>query len=65
MSVVLDMVLNHQFGLSPIVRMWWDAAANQPAANSPYFNPVAKHDFNVGYDMNHESPAANASFGAS
>jgi len=56
-SVVLDMVLNHQFGLSPIVRMWWNSAANQPAANSPYFNPVAKHDFNVGYDMNHESPA--------
>jgi len=56
-AVVLDMVLNHQFGQSPIVRMWWDAAANQPAANNPYFNPVAKHDFNVGYDMNHESAA--------
>jgi hypothetical protein len=37
--------------------MYWDSANNRPAANSPYFNPVAKHDFNVGYDFNHESKA--------
>lgn len=54
-SVVLDMVLNHAFGQSPLVQMWWDG--NTVAANSPYFNPIAKHDFNVGFDFNHESPA--------
>lgn len=54
-SVVLDMVLNHAFGQSPLVQMWWDG--NTVAANSPYFNPVAKHDFNVGFDFNHESEA--------
>lgn len=55
MAVVMDMVLNHQFGQSPMVQLYWDAANNRPAANSPWFNPVAKHAFNVGYDMNHQS----------
>ena len=56
-AVVLDMVLNHQFGQSPMVRMYWNAATNKPAANNPWFNADAKHPFNVGYDMNHEAPA--------
>lgn len=56
-AIILDQVLNHAFGLNPLVRMYWDSANNRPAANSPYFNPVAKHDFNVGYDFNHESKA--------
>ncbi len=56
-AVVLDMVLNHSFGQSPMVKMYWDAANNRPAANSPFYNQVAKHDFNVGYDFNHESSA--------
>ena len=54
-AVILDMVLNHAFGQSPMVRMYFDG--DRPAANSPWFNPIAKHDFNVGYDMNHESQA--------
>ncbi|MDW3647279.1 MAG: alpha-amylase family glycosyl hydrolase [Bacteroidia bacterium] len=53
--VILDMVLNHQFGQSPLVQMYWDGANNRPAANSPWFNPIAKHPFNVGYDMDHAS----------
>ena len=53
--VLLDMVLNHHFGQSPMVRMYWDEANQRPAENSPWFNPVATHPFNVGYDFNHES----------
>ena len=56
-AIILDQVLNHAFGLNPLVRLWWDGANNRPAADSPYFNPIAKHDFNVGYDFNHESKA--------
>lgn len=56
-AVILDMVLNHQFGQSPMVRMYWDAVNNKPATNSPWFNPDARHPFNVGFDMNHEAPA--------
>lgn len=55
-AVIFDIVLNHQFGNSPLVRLYWDAANNRPAANSPWFNPIPKHPYNVGYDFNHESP---------
>jgi len=58
--VILDMVLNHAFGQSPLVQMYWDEANNRPADDSPYFNPIARHPFNVGYDFNHESPATQA-----
>lgn len=56
-AVILDIALNHAFGQSPLVRLYWDAANNRPAANNPWFNPVARHPFNVGYDFNHESAA--------
>jgi 1,4-alpha-glucan branching enzyme len=56
-AVIMDMVLNHSFGSSPMVQLYWDAANNQPAANSPWFNQVATHPFNVGYDFNHEAQA--------
>ncbi|MEI8073672.1 MAG: alpha-amylase family glycosyl hydrolase [Bacteroidota bacterium] len=54
-AVIMDMVLNHSFGSSPMVQLYWDAANSQPAANNPWFNQVAKHPFNVGYDFNHEA----------
>jgi glycosidase len=54
-AVVMDIALNHSFGSAPMVQLYWDAAANRPAANNPWFNPEPKHPFNVGYDMNHES----------
>ncbi len=57
MAVVMDIALNHQFGLSPMVQLYFDGANNQPAANSPWFNQQPTHPFNVGYDMNHESLA--------
>ncbi len=59
-AVIMDIVLNHVFGSSPFARLYWDAANNRPAADNPWLNPVAKHDFNVGYDFNHESPATKA-----
>ncbi|MCC6768315.1 MAG: T9SS type A sorting domain-containing protein [Bacteroidia bacterium] len=59
-AVVVDVVLNHAFGLNPMVKMYFDPDAGQygqTTAQSPWFNQVAKHPFNVGYDFNHESPA--------
>lgn len=53
--VILDMVLNHAFGQCPLVQLYWDKTNNRPAANSPWFNSIATHPFNVGYDFNHES----------
>lgn len=54
-AVIMDIALNHSFGLSPMVQLYWDAANSRPAPNNPWYNPVAKHAFNVGYDFNHES----------
>ena len=56
-AVLLDVVYNHAFGQSPLVRLWWDGSQNKPSTDSPYFNPDAKHPFNVGFDFNHESEA--------
>ena len=56
-AIILDVVYNHSFGTSPYVKLWWDDNNNQPAANNPFFNTIPKHDFNVGFDMNHESDA--------
>jgi hypothetical protein len=57
-AVIIDIALNHSFGQNPMVRMYFDASAGQygqPTASNPWFNPTPKHDFNVGYDFNHES----------
>jgi hypothetical protein len=56
-AVIMDMVMNHAFGLSPTVQMYFNSATNQPSANNPWHNEVPKHPFNVGYDFNHESQA--------
>ena len=56
-AVILDIVCNQHFGSSPLVRLYWNADAQQPAANNPWFNQVATHPYSVGYDFNHENPA--------
>ncbi|KAA8484362.1 putative carbohydrate-binding protein with CBM48 [Arcticibacter tournemirensis] len=56
-AVILDMVLNHSFGQSPMVQLYFDNATGKPSANSPWFNANPTHPFNVGYDFNHESAA--------
>gem|GEM_PF-110059 len=59
-AIILDITLNHQFGQSPLARLYWDSANNRPAANNPWMNPTDKHPFSVGYDLNHDSPATQA-----
>jgi len=57
-AVIIDMVFNHAFGQNPLVGLYWDAANNAPAANSPYFNANCPHPPNCwGFDFNHESNA--------
>ena len=55
-AVILDIVCNHHFGTSPLVQLYWDSQNQRPAINSPWFNPIPKHPYNVGYDFNHDSP---------
>lgn len=56
-AVILDVVYNHVFSTSPLARLYWDPINFRPTPENPYLNVVAKHPFNVGYDVNHESEA--------
>jgi len=57
-AVILDIVLNHAYGQSPLVRLYWDAANSRPAPNNPWFNVVSPNPvFSFGFDFNHESEA--------
>ncbi|MEE0236175.1 MAG: alpha-amylase family glycosyl hydrolase [Bacteroidales bacterium] len=54
-AVIVDVVYNHATGSHPWAKLYWDAASNCTAANNPWFNVVARHDFNVYHDINHEN----------
>ncbi len=54
-AIIFDMVLNHHFGRSPLVRMEASGEFGPPTEDNVWFNVNPKHDFNVGYDFNHES----------
>lgn len=56
-AVIMDIAMNHAFGQSPTVQMYWNGTLNRPSADNPWHNEVAKHAYNVGYDFNHESLA--------
>lgn len=57
-AVIMDMVLNHSFGQSPMVQLYFEGG--RPTSTSPWFNPEARHPYNVGYDFNHESAYTKA-----
>jgi len=61
-AIIMDIVLNHTFSQSPMAQMYWDAANNRPAANSPWYNAVQPHAFGFGADFNHESIATKDFF---
>jgi len=55
-AVIQDIVLQHSYGQSPLVRMYWDDENNRPAANNPWYNKKSPNPvFAWGYDFNHES----------
>jgi 1,4-alpha-glucan branching enzyme len=56
-AVIMDMVLNHSFGSSPMVAMYWNSKDGIPAVNSPWFVQHYTHDYSVGYQFNNSSPA--------
>ena len=63
MAVIIDMVLNHSFGQSPFVRMYWNSELQRPAADNPWYNEVyaiKNPDLQWGYDFNHESTETQA-----
>ncbi len=57
-AVVIDMVLNHSYNLSPFAQMYWDSSLSRPAANNPWYNETSPNTtYSWGNDFNHESEA--------
>jgi len=59
-AVILDLVLNHSYGQSPLVQMYWDEINNHPSVDNPWYN--RQHNFlnpaaQWGYDFNHDRVA--------
>lgn len=54
LAVIFDVVYNHATGSFPLAKMYWNGS--NTAENNPWFNVVAKHDYNVFHDINHDSP---------
>jgi 1,4-alpha-glucan branching enzyme len=57
-AVILDVVFNHATGQSPLIRLFQDGF--DAAADNPWANKTARHEFNVFSDLNHESPYTKA-----
>lgn len=55
MAVIMDIVLNHSYGQSPLVQMYFDNVAGKPSANNPWYNREYVGQYQWGYDFNHES----------
>src|SRR5690606_1408117 len=55
-AVILDIAMNHQDMPNAYVMMDFDFGAGRPNPSNKWFNPEARHPFNVFFDMNHESP---------
>ena len=52
-AVIIDVVFNHATGQHPYAKMWWNSGANKTAANNPFFNVDAPHNWSVFHDFNH------------
>jgi len=58
-AVIIDMVLNHSYGQSPLVRLY-DHGDHTTSPENPWYNEehsFTNTDAHWGYDFDHESPA--------
>jgi len=56
MAVIQDIVLEDQFGSSPMVRLY-ATSSGSPAADNPWFSQTVTHPSGVGYQLNHQNAA--------
>ena len=54
-AVIMDMVLNHSYGQSPLVRMYQNNNGTPSSANLWYNTTSPNQVYSWGYDFNHES----------
>jgi 1,4-alpha-glucan branching enzyme len=57
-AVIIDLVLNHSYGQSPLVQLYFDQGSGKVTADNPWYNVDSPNPvFFWGYDFNHESQA--------
>jgi glycosidase len=57
-AVIIDMVLNHSYGQSPLVQLYFDNGTKKVTADNPWYNVDSPNPvYSWGYDFNHESQA--------
>ncbi len=58
-AVIMDIVLNHSYGQSPLVQLYFDPNAGswgQPTPENPWYNETSPNtSYSWGYDFDHES----------
>jgi len=55
-AVIMDIVLNHTYGSSPMVRLYF--SGGKPTAQNPWYNQTSPNPvYSWGYDFNHQSQA--------
>jgi 1,4-alpha-glucan branching enzyme len=53
-AVIMDVVLNHSYGQSPLVRMYFDG--DKPTTENPWYNVSSPNPvYSWGYDFDHQS----------
>lgn len=58
-AVILDIVWNHSFGQSPLLRMYFDGNNNRPSDENPWYHDqiFTNSGLQFGYKFNHGSPS--------
>ncbi len=57
-AVIMDIVLNHSMGQSPLVQLYMNRDTWQVTPDNPWYNVSSPNpDYSWGYDFNHESQA--------
>ncbi|WP_447640439.1 MULTISPECIES: alpha-amylase family glycosyl hydrolase [Chitinophagaceae] len=56
-AVIQDIVLEDQFGSSPLARMYWNSRTNTPTQNNPWLDSATTHPYGVGYQLNYQKDA--------
>ena len=56
-AVIQDIVLEDQFGSSPMAEMYWNDQAKAPSDNSPWFNAKTLHPYGVGFQLDYHDSA--------
>ncbi len=55
-AVIIDMVLNHSYGQSPLVQLYYESSTGKVSADNPWYNVDSPNPvFSWGYDFDHES----------